>query len=165
MNNRLASALKFTPEDLEANRNGRMSEAQRKPYAVPQVSRIAIYVILGHALLLVGIFGAIAIVVNEPALWGILLLVAGLALLPFFVSRNEFLRRPVVQDDVNRGKVARVCGVVELPMENNRYHLHIEGKQFRNLTLKVWGAFRPNQAYCIYYLPQSSIILSAEESH
>lgn len=164
MNNRLSSALKFTEADLEANRNGHISEAQRQPYAVPQVSRIAIYVILGHAVLLVGIFGAIALVVNEPALWGILLLVSGLALLPFFVSRNEFLRRPVVQDDVNRGKVASVCGVVQLPMENSRYHLHIEGKQFNNLTLKVWGAFRPNTSYCLYYLPQSGIILSAEEA-
>jgi hypothetical protein len=161
--NRLATALKFTEDDLLANQRGRISDTQRQAYLPPAVSRIAIYVVLGHAVLLLGIFGTIAVIVNKPAMWGVLLIVSGLALLPFFVSRGEFLRRPVVQDDVARGKVASVCGMVELPYENNRYGLRIENTTFNNLTLKVWGAFSPQKTYCIYYLPQSQIILSAEE--
>lgn len=159
---RLANALKFTEADLKANRQGRISEAQRQPYATPQVNRIAIYVVLGHAALLIGVFGALAIIVNKPALWGILLLVGGLALLPFMAARNEFLRRPVVQDDINRGRVESVCGVVELSSEKNRYHIVVAGRRFANVTLRLWGAFSADQPYCIYYLPQSAIILSAE---
>jgi len=163
MNNRLASALKFSEDDLERNRSGRISDAQRARFTPPPVSRIAIYVVLGHAVLLVGVLGGIAMVVNEPALWVILLIVGALAMLPFFAARSEFVRRPLVQDDVNRGRVASVCGVVELPAEDNRYHIRVDGVEFRSVTLKVWGAFSPQRAYCIYYLPQTRIILSAEE--
>lgn len=163
MNDRLARALKFTEADLELNRQGRISPAQRQPYTTPPVSRIAVYVILGHAVLLLGLLGMIAIVANQPIMWLVLAIVGVMALMPFFLTRSEFLSRPVVQDDVNRGKVARVCGVAHLTMAGKRYDLRVGTYEFRGVSLKVWGAFKQNIAYCVYYLPRSGVILSAEE--
>lgn len=162
MNNRLASALKFTPEDLQANRSGRISVAQRTRHEAPRISSVAVYVLIGHGVVLMGLLGTIALIVNKPAMWGVLLIVAGLAMLPFFAARNEFVRRPVLQDDVNRGSVAVVTGDAQLPMENQRYHVRVGNQEFRNVSLKLWGAFRPGVAYHVYYLPQSRIMLSAE---
>ncbi|XWX03208.1 hypothetical protein VZO05_11920 [Aggregatilineales bacterium SYSU G02658] len=163
MNDRLARALKFTAADLEQNRQGRISAAQRQPYTTPPVSRIAVYVILGHGALLLGLLGAIAVVANQPVMWLVLGIVAVMGLMPLFLTRSEFLSRPVVQDDVNRGKVAQVCGVVSLTMEGKRYDLRVGTYEFRGVSLKVWGAFKQNIAYCVYYLPRSGVILSAEE--
>lgn len=163
MNDRLARALKFTAADLEMNRQGRVSAAQRQPHATPALSQIAVYVILGHAALLVALLGIIAIVANQPILWLVLIIVGGMALMPFFLTRSEFFSRPVVQDDLNRGKVAQVRGVAHLTMEDKRYHLRIGTQEFRNVSLKVWGAFQQDRAYCVYYLPRSGVILSAEE--
>lgn len=163
MNDRLARALKFTADDLEMNRQGRVSAAQRQPYAKPTLNPLAVYVILGHAALLVGLLGVIALIVNQPILWLVLLVVGAMALMPFFLIRSEFFSRPVVQDDLNRGKVAQVRGVATLTMEGKRYHLRIGTQEFRDVSLKVWGAFQQNRSYCVYYLPRSGVILSAEE--
>jgi hypothetical protein len=163
MNDRLARALKFSAADLEMNRQGRVSAAQRQPRAAPQVSQIAVYVILGHAALLVGLLGAIAVIANQPALWLVLAIVGVMALMPLFLARAEFLSRPVVQDDLNRGVVAQTCGTAHLTQEGQRYHLRVGSEEFPNVSLKVWGAFRQNERYCVYYLPRSKVILSAEE--
>jgi hypothetical protein len=163
MNDRLARALKFTAADLEMNRQGRVSAAQRQPHAALQISQIAVYVILGHAVLLVGLLGAIAVIASQPALWLVLAIVGVMALMPLFLARAEFLSRPVVQDDLNRGVVAQACGAAHLTQEGQRYHLRVGGEEFPNVSLKVWGAFRQNASYCVYYLPRSKVILSAEE--
>lgn len=161
MDARLAKALKFSQEDLDANRSGRISAAQRAAYKPPVVASIAQWVLLGHFVLLAGIFGVIAIFTHTPAMWLILLLVCGLAGLPFFVARNEFLARPVLQDDIARGKVARACGLALLTHEGTRYTLVVEGIAF-NVPLKVWSAFQASAGYCVYYLPNSRVLLTAE---
>lgn len=161
-NERLKTALKFTQEDLEANRTGRMSARQRDARKPPPVASIAQWVILGHFVLLVGVLGAIALVANRPILWGILLGVAGLAALPFIATRNEFVMRPVLQSDLAQGRVARACGVVLFQLQGGSTRLLVAGEAF-SVSTKVSAAFVQGQSYCLYYLPQSKVILSAEQ--
>lgn len=158
---RLATALKFEAQDLEDNRKGRMSAAQRARTQPPPVASVAQVVILAHFVLLAGLFGAIAIFANRPVMWGVFVLVMGMAALPFILSRNEFVARPVLQSDLAKGKVARACGTALFHIENGKTALLIEGERFE-VSTKVSVAFRQGRAYCVYYLPQSHTILSAE---
>ncbi len=155
------TALKFTEDDLIANREGRMSTRQRNVSKPPAVASIAQWVILGHFVLLVGLLGVIAITANKPILWAILLVVAGLSAMPFMMSRNEFVMRPVLQSDLSKGRVAQVCGHAHLKIEGGSTHLYIGGEAF-NVTTKISIAFEQGKPYCLYYLPQSKAIVSAE---
>jgi hypothetical protein len=162
MNSRLVTSLKFNPSDLPYNQEGRLSPAQRKQFAPPKLSPLALYVVLGHAVLLVGVFGGIAIVVNQPIMWFILLIVGALGLMPFGMMRNEGVGRPLLQQDLSSGVVEKVCGKINIKFDGKKYHLLIDTIEFNNVTRKIAGGFTHEKDYCVYYLPKSKTILSAE---
>lgn len=165
MSQQLERSLKFTPEDLAMNREGRMSPAQRAAWKPPRPNQLAVMVIGGHVILIGGLLGLIAIVTGESALWLVVLIVVGLTLLPFVLMQNEGNIRPALRNDIAQGKVASACGIAILQRKQGRqvsYDLSIGGVTV-SLTPAQATAFRDREQYCIYYLPHSLMLVSAEE--
>jgi hypothetical protein len=165
MSQQLERSLKFTQEDLAMNREGRMSPAQRAAWKPPRPNQLAVMVIGGHVLLIGGLLGLIALITGKAALWIVVLIVVGLTLLPFVLMQNEGNIRPALRNDVAQGKVACACGIAILQRRQGRqisYDLSVGGVTV-SLTAAQAGAFRNQEQYCIYYLPHSLTLVSAEE--
>lgn len=161
----LQRTLNFTTDDLKANRDGHFSEAQSKKYEPPQVNNLALMVILGHALVIGGILGAVAIVTAKPAMWIVLGIVMALGILPFVLMHNEGNINPTLRADAKHGAVKKVCGIVIFdPLKDankNRVELYIDGITFK-LSNAQSTAFINEEVYCVYYLPLSRTLLTAE---
>lgn len=158
--------LNFTTDDLKANREGSVSDAQVEKHKPAEVSTLATYIIIGHAVVIAGLLGAIALITGEVALWVVLAIVLGLGLMPFVIMRNEGNIRPTVRADLERGTVKKTCGRAFVTSESSRsrgtrYQLYINELTL-TLTAKQASAFVNEGMYCVYYLPLSQILLSAE---
>lgn len=165
MNQQLQRLLKFTEEDLAANRDGRMSAAQRTAWKPVQPNQLAVMVIAGHVLVIGGLLGVIAMVTGKAALWIVVVFVAGLSLLPFVLLRNEGDLRPALRNDIAQGKVLCSCGIAILQRKQARtpyYELTVSGVSVR-LTPAQAKAFQHEENYCIYYLPHSLTLVAAEK--
>lgn len=162
----LQRTLKFTLEDLKLNRDGQLSEAQREKHKPPEVSRLALYVIAGHALLIGGLLGAIAIITGEFAMWIVLAIVVALGLLPFLLMNNEGNINPTLRGDVQHGVVKKACGITIIKQTKDRNNISSYELYVDDLTLKLTAsqasAFINEEVYCVYYLPLSRTLLSAE---
>lgn len=162
----LQRIFKFTTDDLKANRTGTLSESQVTKNEPPKPNKLVFIVIIGHALVIGGILGAIAIATGEMALWIVLAIVVAMGLMPFVMMGNEGNINPAFRNDIEAGKVRKVCGMVivhKIERENRtpKYELYIDGLAFQLSTPQA-GAFVSEKDYCIYYLPLSKKILSAE---
>ncbi|MGB7339117.1 MAG: hypothetical protein WBC91_09520 [Phototrophicaceae bacterium] len=162
----LQRILNFNVDDLRANREGKISEAQHDKHKPPEVSKLALYVIFGHAIVIVGLLGAIAIISARPAMWVVVGVVLALGLLPFLIMNNEGNLNPTLRGDVQKGRVEKVCGIAFITQNKDRnnissYELYIDGMTFK-VTSSQASAFIHEQDYCIYYLPLSKTLLSAE---
>src|SRR5688572_27680062 len=96
----LQTTLKFNADDLKANRDGRVSTTQFEKYKPAEVNRLAVYVIMGHVLVIGGILGAIALVTGKAAMWIVFGVVVAAALLPFVLLQNEGNIKPTLRGDV-----------------------------------------------------------------
>ncbi len=162
----LQRSLKFTLDDLKLNRSGQLSEAQHEKHKPPEVSRLAFYVIAGHAILIGGLLGAIAIITGKFAMWIVLAIVLGLGLLPFLLMNNEGNINPTLRGDVQNGVVKKACGITIIKQTTDRnnvssYELYVDDLALK-LTASQASAFINEEVYCIYYLPLSRTLLSAE---
>ncbi|GAB5490521.1 MAG: hypothetical protein Phog2KO_07360 [Phototrophicaceae bacterium] len=162
----LQRTLKFNTDDLKLNREGQLSEAQHDKHKPPEVSKLALYVIGGHALLIGGLLGAIAIITGKLAMWIVLAIVLGLGLLPFVLMKNEGDIKPTLRGDVKNGFVKKACGITIITQTKNRdnvssYELYVDGLTLK-LTANQASAFVSEEIYCVYYLPLSKTLLSAE---
>ena len=162
----LQRTLNFTTDDLRANRDGRISEAQYKKYEPPKYSKTVLIVVFGHALVIGGLLGAIAIITGEAAMWIVLGIVLAMGLLPFLLMHNEGNINPTLRGDATNGVVKKACGIVILTPKTRRnkttyVELYIDGINL-NISDKQSSAFIHEEVYCIYYLPLSRTLLSAE---
>lgn len=164
----LQTAFQFTPEDLKINRDGQLSAAQAQRYAVqaPKVSKLALIVVAVHALLIGGILGAIALATGKTALWIVLGIVLMLGLVPFVFMQNEANINPTLRGDLAKGRVQQACGIAILKEQRGRnnsikYQVYVDGVTLA-LTSKQASAFIHEERYCVYYLPLSLTLLSAE---
>lgn len=160
----LHSALSFTEDDLHANRAGYLSAAQRKRYAPPQFQPVVMIAILGHLVFVGGLLGVIALLTGAAAMWIVLLVVLGLGALPFILLRNEGNIRPALRGDVARNNVHVACGIAVLEEKRGRrpyVELTVDGITVQ-LQPQQARFFVPGADYCIYYLPNSRTLLSAE---
>lgn len=152
--------FRFNEADLQANQDGRISNAQRERYMPPRFQGLVMIVILGHAALLAGLLGLIALISQQPLMLLVLAVVLGMALLPFTLARADNLQRPVVLQDIHAGRVTSVCGPVLLDSQDKTsYTLLVSGEPF-TLSRDAYFALRPGFEYCFYYLPNSRTILS-----
>jgi len=158
----LQRMLKFTDADLAANRQGKLSVKQRERMQPPKFNRLVMFVILGHMVLIGGILGAIALVTGEAVLWLVLLIVLGLGAVPFITLQNEGNLNPILKADVLSGKVVSRSGMVFLDEQSRqRVDLQIDGIVLKLLPRQA-AAFKHEDEYTVYYLPQSLHLLTAE---
>ena len=160
----LMQSLKFTTEDLQANRENRISAAQRENFTPDKMNPIVVMVFMGHLLVIVGILVAIAIITKAWAMWIVVVIVTILMGAPFGFVQQKGQMRPIVQDDLVKGVVAQACGTVFLEEKHGRkpyVELTVEGVTLE-LEPKQATYFLHEGTYCVYYLPGSLTILSAE---
>jgi hypothetical protein len=159
----LMQAFNLHEDDLIANREGRISERQMTWLAPPKFGGIVLAVVLGHFVLIGGVLGAIALITGEPFMFVVVAIVAGLGALPFMMVGRDGVGRPVLQNDVRRGKVIALTVPVLLDPEsgNGRYHIQAGELRFK-VSSRVYNRFIPEADYTLYYLPDSKQLLSAE---
>jgi len=156
--------LKFDTEDLRTNRDGKISPTQRERFQPPKLNPVIMLTMLAHLGLVGGIIAVLAILTGSKALWFVLILVTILTLMPFGWMQEAHRVRPVVMSDVNRGKVVKSCGIVILRENKGRtttFDLLVDGVALA-ITPSEAAAFRNENRYCVYYLPESKTLLSAE---
>jgi hypothetical protein len=156
--------LKFTTGDLQANRAGTMSEAQRDKFKPAEPNLLVVGVVVGHLLLIGGILGVIAFVTGERALWVVFAIVCVLMALPFVLLQNEGNISPLLKADAKAGKVKMTCGMAIIEQKQGRtvYHTLTINSVTMRLSATQVTAFIHGRHYCAYYLPQSKTLLSAE---
>lgn len=161
----LMQSLNFTTDDLNANREHKMSSAQREYFTPKKMNPFVTAVFYGHLALIVGIFAVMAILTGSMAMWWITLLVGLLLYAPFTYAKAQNRMRPALQDDLAKGVVTEARGYVflEEKMERKKPYIEltVDGVTFK-LKPKRAAHFRHEGEYCVYYLPGSKTLLSAE---
>ena len=161
----LMQALRFDQRDLAKNREGQLSPRQISRLQPPRFQGLAVWILLGHVALIIALLGTIAIVSQQ---WGLLLValfVGGMAGMPMIMVRDQRFMRPDVGADVRKGVVKSVCGHTSRhtrPDQERSYYIIIDETTFE-VSSKVYGGFFQEGEYCIYYLPRSRMIVSAEQ--
>ena len=163
--NPLMKALQFRVTDLNANRSGQLSQRQRQELLPPPMTGIIQAVLLGHMALIGAVLVAIAVFTESWVMLAVAIVVAGLLGAPFaMASGGEGMGSAVVQRDARTGRVKSICGLLLRKREDGPrpgHLIHLEGETF-SVKASVYAAFQDDQHYCIYYLPESRRILSAE---
>lgn len=156
----LAETLNFTEEDLQANRNGRLSEEQQRRLSAQSGCSI-----VGSALVVLGLAGA--------GFWMLALgwwqLAAVFFVLAVVIGLLNRAGRGGFRAEINAGTVAIAAGEItlsanEIANPNGgvvEYLLQVNDEVFV-IPRDAFAAFEDNAVYRVYYLPQSRIVLSAE---
>lgn len=161
----LMQALRFDQRDLAKNREGQLSQRQIARLQPPRVQGLALWVLLGHVAVIVAILGAIAIISQH---WGFLLvalIATGMAGMPIMMVRDQRFMQPAINADVQNGVVKAICGPTTRHTQADKrrsYQITIDETTFE-VSSKVYSGFFQESEYCIYYLPRSRVIVSAEQ--
>jgi hypothetical protein len=154
----LAIALDFTPEDLEANRDGHLSSSQRADFALIErrwmVSAVIATLIIVWSILNVG--GRIDVAIGQGGI-------------PWFIAAGamafSWYKWKLYFDDLRTPEIGGLQGRVDLDMtvngKSSTLNLTIQATQF-DVKKDVFLAFKNGDPYAIYYAPHSKTILSAE---
>ncbi|MBN1285992.1 MAG: hypothetical protein JXB47_11390 [Anaerolineae bacterium] len=153
----LAHALRFTPEDLEANRRGILSERQARA-----IRRRAALTVARAAVLCVPLFIILALLFNSSGVAGILwaLLLSGV---PYLVSAVRLW--PAVRD-ANALQVAPAGGYVTAERVRRlglapAYYFVVDGQTRFRTDRRACLSFTEGP-YTVYYLPTARRVVSIE---
>ncbi|MEO8392593.1 MAG: hypothetical protein ABI700_06340 [Chloroflexota bacterium] len=153
----LAQELNFTFDDLEANREGRFTEPQRKRLRLLMLRDVVSYGLL--ALLPLG--GLVALLTGSAdhpvngVMLALLLILFGLLI--FYVIRQVYATRADLT-----GGVKVVTGQAALHVAGRGLHSLSVGQQNFQISKKVYSAFAEDKFYRVYYAPKLKAILSVE---
>jgi hypothetical protein len=97
----------------------------------------------------------------------VLLLIAlfagGMAGMPIVMIRDQKFMKPELAKDVEQGTVKSVCGdTLRYPRDGTSNYIIAIGDTTFDVSSQVYSGFHQAGTYCIYYLPRSRVILSAE---
>jgi hypothetical protein len=154
----LQSALNFSYEDLEANRDGHLSSTQRSEFTLIErrwmVSAIIATLIIVWSILNAG--GRIDVAIGRGGIpWFI---AAGAMTFSWYKWKQYF-------DDLRSTEISALQGHVNLDMtvngKSSTLSLTIQDTKF-DVKKDVFLAFKNGDPYAIYYAPHSKTILSAE---
>jgi hypothetical protein len=151
----LASAIPFTPDDLAANRVHKMTTRQQRRLLL----RIGGDFLA--CLWVLAIFAALLIEMSRTGIQWIYFVVLGILL--FALARTILHISQCVQDTYT-DEVLSITGQVRFKWFQGkppRHAICIQDKQFF-VRRAVWKLFPPGVHYRIYYTPRSKIMLSAE---
>jgi len=156
--NALMWAIGFIQEDLNANRDGRLSKIQRDQIASQMFRWMGIAILATLVILwsVLNAAGRINSAIEQGGIvWSIVASVAGFA----WCMWKQFY------DEIRAPEIGAVQGRVELGFQNSKnataLTLTIQGMRF-NIKQNVFLAFTNGDSYAIYYAPYSKTLLSAE---
>ncbi|HEX2908355.1 MAG TPA: hypothetical protein VHO69_15895 [Phototrophicaceae bacterium] len=161
----LMDVIRFNDEDLEANRDGYMTQRQRSRLNDERFSFKLMGVL---ALVACPIFSIAAIidgiqrhdtVASRVGIIGLICLVtAGITL-------YTWLRWRRFDRDLSKGEVAATQGLVRLGMSDRSrsttYMVTVDYVTL-NISKRTFFTFKNGDPYCLYYTPYSRTLLSAE---
>ena len=157
----LMEALRFTAEDLEANRAGRLGPGNVARLNGSRLTNVWLAVISG---IVCGVLGLVGLAANSIS-------TVCLAQAGFFVVFSlgvliyNWWKARKLAGDLNRGQVEAIQGIVTLVAastgRSSIYRLGIGDEQF-TVKAKVYNAFKNRDPYVIYYVPSSRNLVSAE---
>ena len=150
----LADALRFTFDDLIANRTGQFSDAQRTRLRLDLLRETVFYGIV--ALLP---FGGLLFLLSNPVNSPLLLLIFALLTVVFVISIVRHFQ--ATRADLAGATLSAAGRVERHAMGRGFYRLRIDQQNFQ-ITAKEYGAFSDGKSYRVYYLPRLRMILSAE---
>lgn len=166
----LASALGFTPSDLNANRAGRLSASQRASLLRSDIVRLG-----GVALCLLAAVGSVglafAIGTGDPLFATLLSLAAVLIFAAGALAVSSF----ALWRDLTAGAVSRLEGQVEptvrqfeatkstplRPASTYEGYFWVVGDQRFAVSGTAFGALTPAR-HCLYFLPRTRRVVAAE---
>lgn len=172
---RLMSKLGFSADELTANREGYMTEAQRErlcrelmPYGSLVMGLSITTLLIVSYFLIQWLLGLSDL--NDKGATLIILVIVGVIGIPgALLERGIHQRRTRL--DLHKGIVKSACGLAQLEIgwrvmgitirTRNRHQLTIDGVRF-GVSENVLLAFHAGTSYCVYYAPHQKIILSAE---
>ena len=174
MDQQLMDYFKFDQADLEANRAGQFSEKQRARIFKEDTSDRSGSRIFGGVLLFIGAIGfcgALFAIINDPdwgfrigfglsfgVLWPLIWGGLGWMIMMNSFSKHEFILASV-QGPANIVRGERTGS----DHTTHIYHeLHIGGQEF-NVEANLADVMMQGNQYILYYIKDSSEILSAEE--
>ncbi|MCA9890926.1 MAG: hypothetical protein KC546_21260 [Anaerolineae bacterium] len=160
----LMQALRFDPRDLAANREGNLSQRQITRLQPPRIQGLAFWVMIGHVAVIFAVLGMIAIISQQGGLLLVAVIAAGMTGMPMMMVRDQKFMRPDLGKDVQKGVVKSVCGMTTRhtdPDKKRNYYITVDETTFE-VTSKMYGGFFQEGNYCVYYLPRSRTIVSAE---
>lgn len=165
LENDLMAALNFTADDLDANRDGQLSEEQRarlygkRIYWLLAIAGVVAFVFLIN---LPGVFIVFSSGDYPPPadmLIFIGFILGCIGILVLLYTRSD-LR--AITADLQEKTVESVQGLIALEtFGQDKMKVHIHDRAF-TVNNKAGLAFKNGDPYCLYYAPHSKTLLSAE---
>jgi hypothetical protein len=156
---KLQQALKFTDADINANREGKITQSQAERLSNTQVG-------LGKFSAAIVIFGILILFVihtfanldnDATTLYTIVVLILCAILAPTMFGNSVTIRQ-----DVEGDQVVSVQGIVRKRYSvKTGYNLYIGQIRF-SIFRHTYNSFEDGAMYKIYFIPNSKTILSAE---
>ncbi|MEO8606324.1 MAG: hypothetical protein ABI690_00455 [Chloroflexota bacterium] len=166
---KLMQTLNFTEADLTANRDGYLSERQ-KAYWRQRRKLTTIAFRLGQIVVVLLLAGLVQLAAQKNGIiW--LAFIVGLMGLAVLWALGDLLNPATdYQEDLRKGHVYSICGDMKRTSLSKGYarypHDYYHKMQIETVEFSAngyrWSAFQNGKSYCIYYMPDSKIILSAE---
>ncbi|HEX2908353.1 MAG TPA: hypothetical protein VHO69_15885 [Phototrophicaceae bacterium] len=160
----LMTAIPFSYEDLEANRDGYMTARQRSRL---NDDRFLIQIVGVLALMVCPVCIIAAFVLDGQRYNTVVsrvIVSSAIGLLTVGTTAYAGWRWQCLGRDLRQGKVAAVQGLISLEMGGDRNRTY--RVKAADVTLKVpqhvFFAFKNGEPYCLYYAPHSRTLLSAE---
>jgi hypothetical protein len=155
----LMYAIGFTPVELAANRDGVLSEYQRKKFRVERRTNVVATIFSLLIAVAIFLFGQARFSAMDGIFLWIPIGFCGIAALFAIVKVDELHR------DVTQNRVEAVQGRVSLDITENRYRsaytIKIQDRMW-DVNKHIFLAFKNGDPYVVYYAPYGKKILSAE---
>jgi hypothetical protein len=158
---RLMNAIGFTDEDLEANRLGVVTEAQRKQIQSSSGCLEAGLCLLAIAFVIYGVFE-----LKDAALIGVMVVFAIMSVgsaLWIHYQTQKVLRDNTVASVT--GRLTRSTYQVHTGRTYaTKYQVTVQGKKF-HVEKRAYEAFTNGRPYTLYYMPQTQQLLSVKYAY
>jgi hypothetical protein len=147
------AAFRFTEDDLEQNRKGRLSDVQAQHL---RADMLRTGLMIGAAVVIVtglGLFSARGVNIEDVQFIGLIAVPLLLYLLWYYVIR--------IENAIRERIVTAVTGEVNVIPMMGGYAIEI-GDKYHRLTLTEARAFASGTSYTIYLIPRLNRIVAAE---
>jgi sorbitol-specific phosphotransferase system component IIBC len=161
---KLMIRFKFTADDLTANRDGYMSKPQQsRRQRKRRLDTLGFR--FGQLVLILLLAGMVHLTVRTNGIIWLAFVGALIGLFVLWALGSLLSPASDYKADHHKRDVVTICGnVLQIPVyTSNRSsnRIQIEGIEFK-ISNDQSLAFEDNRPYCIYYMPDSNIVLSAE---